>query len=103
MNREEEKIEDDEQVAPSEEGEVNPLIKKAIEHFGGEEKMAVQIGVSQPAVSKWLHSKPGTGISPANAAKVDRKTGGLVRKEELLPSFPWEVFSQDTPAEEAAQ
>lgn len=63
-------------------------IEQAIEFFGTQKKLADACGVSQAAVSKWLKGgnlKP----KPEHAIKIETATGGKVKKEQILPKFPW--------------
>lgn len=66
-------------------------IAEAIAHFGSQEKLALAIGKTQAAVSKWAR---GHKMLVENALAVERATGGRVKAESLCP----EAFAGRTAA-----
>ena len=77
-----------------ESNQINPLIKKAIDHVGNQTKLAQKINVSQPTVNRWLNMK--FQINAISARKIEEVTEGAVTKEQLLPL----VFGQIQPTSE---
>jgi DNA-binding transcriptional regulator YdaS (Cro superfamily) len=63
--------------------DVTPHIRRAIEVFGTQEKLAAAAGIHQSTISRILAGK--IRITAEAAAKLDRATGGEVRKECLRP------------------
>jgi DNA-binding transcriptional regulator YdaS (Cro superfamily) len=57
-------------------------LRKAIDVVGNGAKLARLIGVSQAMITYWLQGKE--ALTPDNAIKIERATGGAVRREELL-------------------
>lgn len=63
-------------------------IEKAIEIIGGAEKLARKIEVSYQTVLNW---KNGFSVPNAlNCSKIEKATGGSVKREDILPDYPWE-------------
>jgi DNA-binding transcriptional regulator YdaS (Cro superfamily) len=58
-------------------------ILRAVLLFASQAEAARAIGVSQPTVCNWL--KGVHGLSPENAARIERATRGVVTRAELLP------------------
>lgn len=62
-------------------------IEKAIAIVGGAEKLARKIEVSYQTVLNW---KNGFAVpNPLNCAKIEKITDGAVKREEILPDYPW--------------
>ena len=62
-------------------------IEKAIEIVGGAEKLARKIEVSYQTVLNW---KNGFAVpNPLNCAKIEKITDGAVKREDILPDYPW--------------
>lgn len=60
-------------------------VKRAIEMFGSQAKLAKQANLSQGAISKWIR---GDGIPTGESAKlIEIATGGLVTRQELRPDI----------------
>lgn len=59
----------------------NPAVKKAIELLGGQSATAKALGVSQPAVRKWLLKN----IPPERAIELERLSG--VSRKEIRPDI----------------
>lgn len=64
---------------------MNPVIKKAIEIAGTQEKLAKMCGVSQPAVHLWLK---GGKVSPEKVMRIVNATNGLIKAHEIRPDLP---------------
>lgn len=64
------------------------LIDGLIAHFGGQKNTAIQLGVTQPAVSAW---KRGGGMRPRIARKAELATGGLFKATDLCPELAPDV------------
>jgi DNA-binding transcriptional regulator YdaS (Cro superfamily) len=62
-------------------------IAKAIETIGGAEKLARKLEVSYQAVLNW---KNGFAVpNPLNCVRIEKLTGGVVKREDILPDYPW--------------
>lgn len=62
-------------------------IEKAIEVIGGAEKLARKMEVSYQAVLNW---KNGFAVpNPLNCVRIEKITNGVVRREDILPDYPW--------------
>lgn len=59
-------------------------VKKAVDAAGSQSALAKAVGVSQPAVNKWLR---GGGIGLEHALAIERITGGTVRAVQLHPAL----------------
>lgn len=62
-----------------------PLVKRAVEIAGSQQKLAKAIGISQQRVSHLLTTAP--KISAEIAVAIDRFTKGAVSKEALRPDL----------------
>jgi DNA-binding transcriptional regulator YdaS (Cro superfamily) len=60
-------------------------MRKAIACCGSQQALADAIGVSRGAVAFW--SLGVNSLSPLDALKIERATGGVVRREEMLEVF----------------
>ncbi len=61
------------------------IYHKLIDHFGGQEKTALALGVTQPAVSGWA-----TGIkkmSEKKALRAEKATEGEFKAVDLCPAL----------------
>lgn len=56
-----------------------------VDHFGGQEKTASALGVSQPAVSSWVRGK--AKMSVGVAIRVQRQTNGTFKAVDLCPAI----------------
>lgn len=65
-------------------------IKKAIEIAGGANNLALKIGVSYQTILTWKNAR--SSISIGNCAKIEKATEGKIKKEDILPDYPWEDF-----------
>lgn len=64
-----------------------PSIEKAIELIGGTEKLARKIEASYQTVRNW---KQGFAVpNPLNCVRIEKVTGGAVKREDILPNYPW--------------
>jgi len=62
-------------------------IEKAIEVIGGAEKLARKLEVSYQTVLNW---KNGFAVpSCLNCVRIEKVTGGAVKRENILPDYPW--------------
>jgi DNA-binding transcriptional regulator YdaS (Cro superfamily) len=61
------------------------IIQQLIEHFGGQVKTAVTLGVKQPTVSGWLRCDH--GMSAVTALKAEKLTGGQFKAVDLCPKL----------------
>lgn len=63
-------------------------IEKAIEIAGGAEKLARKIEISYQTVLNW---KNGFAVpSVLNCVRVEKLTEGVVKREDILPNYPWD-------------
>lgn len=60
-------------------------IKRAISHFGAQEKLASEIGVSQATVSQWLIGQ--RPVTAENALKIEKATRGVVKVSHFHPEL----------------
>lgn len=65
-------------------------IKNAIEVAGGANNLALKIGVSYQTILTWKNAR--SSISIGNCAKIEKAMEGKVKKEDILPDYPWEDF-----------
>ena len=63
-------------------------IKKAIEAAGGAKDLAAKVGVSYKTVLDWKNGR--VKLSPINCVKMEKLTNGEVKREEILPDYPWD-------------
>lgn len=65
-----------------------PSIEKAIEIIGGAEKLARKLEVSYKTVLNW---KNGFAVpNSLNCVKIEKVTIGIVKREDILPNYPWD-------------
>ena len=62
-------------------------LKKAIEIAGGMQPLATKIEVSYQSILNWKSGR--TNISPLTCMKIEEALNKAVKKEELLPDYPW--------------
>jgi DNA-binding transcriptional regulator YdaS (Cro superfamily) len=63
-------------------------IQKAVDIIGGGEKLARLLGTSYTTVLNW---KNGWHVpTPINCMLIEKATGGRVKREDILPNYPWE-------------
>ena len=63
-------------------------IEKAIEIAGGAEKLARKIETSYQTILNW---KNGFSVpSVLNCVKIERLTNRMVKREDILPDYPWD-------------
>lgn len=65
---------------------INDVIDRAIKMVGSQKKFAMKVGVSQPNVWYWLHSKK--KVSPERVLSIVEATGGMVKAYEIRPDLP---------------
>jgi DNA-binding transcriptional regulator YdaS (Cro superfamily) len=63
-------------------------IQKAIAIVGGAKELASIIGVSYKSVLDWKNGR--TGLNIQNCLKIEQATEGKIKREDLLPNYPWE-------------
>lgn len=59
-------------------------IERLVEHFGGQTKTAIALGVSQAAVSYWVTGS--CSMSAKTAFKAEELTDGLITARDLCAS-----------------
>ena len=66
-------------------------IHKAIQLAGGAPKLAKLIDVTYQSVILWKngHFSP----NPLNCVKIEKAVNGGVKREEILPHYPWDEMS----------
>jgi DNA-binding transcriptional regulator YdaS (Cro superfamily) len=65
-------------------------IKKAIEIAGGATNLAKKLGVTYHTILTWKNGR--TSISPINCINIEKETDGKVKREDILPTYPWDSF-----------
>ena len=65
-------------------------IKKAIEIVGGVTKLAKELEVSYHTVLTWKNGR--SSASPLNCINIEKVTKGKVKRENILPEYPWKSF-----------
>ena len=65
-------------------------IKRAIETVGSASKLARDLGVTYQTVIFWKNGR--VVPNPLNCLNIEKATGGVVKREEILPNYPWEDF-----------
>lgn len=68
-------------------------VQKSIKIVGGAKELAAIIGVSYKSVLDWKNGR--TGVNLQNCLKIEQATKGKVKKEELLPNYPWEALTKE--------
>jgi DNA-binding transcriptional regulator YdaS (Cro superfamily) len=63
-------------------------IEEAIKIVGGGEKLARKIEVSYQTVLNWRNGF--TVPNPLNCVRIERITGSIVKREDILPDYPWD-------------
>lgn len=63
-------------------------LEKAINESGGIQNLATKTGVSYQTVLNWKSMR--TSISPINCVRIEEATDGKVKREDILPGYPWE-------------
>ena len=63
-------------------------VKKAIDVVGSASKLARDVDVTYQTVIFWKNGK--VVPNPLNCAKIERITNGIVKREDILPNYPWE-------------
>ncbi|MCP3899549.1 MAG: helix-turn-helix domain-containing protein [Desulfobacteraceae bacterium] len=67
-------------------------IKKAIQICGGQTALAEKIGVTQPAVHKWLNGL--ALVDPKHAIPIEKATNGQVTRHQIRPDiYPTEAVA----------
>lgn len=61
---------------------------------------ASELGVPPSLLSQWANDvRP---VPPRRAIEIERKSGGLVTREELCPDIDWRRWSELSPEEQKA-
>jgi DNA-binding transcriptional regulator YdaS (Cro superfamily) len=63
-------------------------IEKAIEIVGGAERLARKLDISYQAVRNWQHGFAVPNI--LSCVKIEKITDGNVKREDILPDYPWD-------------
>ncbi len=66
----------------------NEIIHKAIDYFGGRQELAKKLGVSYRSVIDWAGGR--SNIGALNALKIEKLTNCEIKREDILPNYPWE-------------
>jgi len=64
-------------------------LHQAIRYVGSQAELARRLGVRPQLISQWKSGK--RPIPPARAAQIEEITQGEVKRQDLLPDFPWVV------------
>lgn len=76
----------------------NQAIKKAIDIAGGQKKLAVLCGVSQPTVWRWLN---GGGVDARLVMSIVKATGNQLTPAEIRPDL-YELIGTNKSVEQLA-
>ena len=63
-------------------------INKAIELAGGMTAFSLKMHISYQTVMNWKHGR--RVPSPLYCSKIEKITERAIKKEEILPDYPWE-------------
>lgn len=63
-------------------------IKKAIGIAGNATELAKKMNVSYHTVLTWKNGR--SSISTTNCQKIEKVTEGIIKKEDILPDYPWD-------------
>lgn len=63
-------------------------IHRAIELTGGLTNFSLKVNISYQTALNWKHGR--RIPSPLYCSKIEEITEGKVKKEEILPDYPWE-------------
>lgn len=61
------------------------IYQQLVEHFGGQQKAASALGVTQPALSSWVNRR--WSMSPIVALRAERLTDGKFKAQDLCPAL----------------
>jgi len=61
-------------------------LERAIDHFGGQKRLAERIGTSQSQVWYWLRSAK-KGVPGEFALAIERESDGAIKRQELRPDL----------------
>ncbi|MHA3884602.1 Cro/CI family transcriptional regulator [Stutzerimonas degradans] len=65
--------------------------KKAAQILGSQAELARRLQIRTPTVSQWCSgARP---VPAARALQIESAVDGKVSRQELCPSFPWEVMA----------
>jgi len=71
------------------------IVKRLVEEYGMTQQQAAKLlGVTQPAVSKYLHQKRGAAIRLTGIREIDRATGDIAEMVSARKVKPLEVMSR---------
>lgn len=62
-------------------------LEKAIEYFGGRNKLGSAIGISGRTITYWLRHRNGVPTSIQHCLRIEEATRGLVKARQLNPEF----------------
>lgn len=74
----------------------NSIIADVIAEFGGQVKLAKEVGVEQGTVTGWLNNKH--GMRETNALKIEKLTNGKFRAVDLCPRLAEVITQNKTPS-----
>lgn len=63
-------------------------ILEAIQIIGSATALSKKINVSYHTVLTWKNGR--SSISPTNCQKIEKATDGQVKREDILPDYPWD-------------
>lgn len=66
-------------------------VKKAIELMGGASTLSRSLAVAYQTVLNWRNGY--ASPSPLNCVKIEKAVNGGVKREEILPDYPWDEMS----------
>ena len=67
----------------------NRALMKAIKLIGSLHKLAVETGINEKSISKWLYEP--IKIPAHHVPKIVKATKGLIRPEALRPDIEWNM------------
>lgn len=63
-------------------------IKQAIQIIGSAPKLARDLNVTYQTVIFWKNGR--VAPNPLNCVKIEKATNGKVKREDILPDYPWD-------------
>lgn len=66
-------------------------LERAIQLVGGSAVLSRLTGITYQSIYNWQKGK--VDIHPLNCIKIEKATNGKVKRQDLLPTYPWETIT----------